>query len=61
MINLIGKITKNTKKLKIGKFYDYGKMPRERRKLGHITVVSKTQNERDKLLESINKTIMDGN
>ncbi len=61
MINLIGKITKNTKKLNIGKFYDYGKMPREGRKLGHITVVSKTQNERDKLLESINKTIMGGN
>mgnify|MGYP001170276033 CR=1 FL=1 len=61
MINLIGKITNNTKKLNIGKFYDYGKIPREGRKLGHITVISKTQNERDKLLESINKTIVGGN
>ena len=60
MINLIGKISNNTKKLKIGKFYDYGKIPREGRKLGHITVVSKTQNERDNLLESINESIMGG-
>ncbi|MAD91582.1 MAG: 5-(carboxyamino)imidazole ribonucleotide synthase [Gammaproteobacteria bacterium] len=57
MINLIGKISNDTKKLKIGKFYDYGKMPREGRKLGHITVVSKTQNERDALLEAIGKSI----
>jgi phosphoribosylaminoimidazole carboxylase (NCAIR synthetase) len=56
MVNLIGQISNDTKKLKIGKLYDYGKVPREGRKLGHVTVIGKSKNERDKLLETISNS-----
>jgi 5-(carboxyamino)imidazole ribonucleotide synthase len=57
MINLIGAIDPAVRALKQGTLHDYGKEPRPGRKLGHITVVSETAGERDRLLNIIEQTV----
>ena len=57
MVNLIGEISESTRALKQGELHDYGKTPRTGRKLGHITVVADTAEQRDALVEIIDKTV----
>lgn len=57
MINLIGAIDPAVRALKQGTLHDYGKAPRPGRKLGHITVVSESAEERDRLLNIIERTV----
>lgn len=53
MVNLIGEIPDAARQLAATHLHDYGKTPREGRKLGHITVVSDTSAGRDKLVDSV--------
>ena len=53
MLNLIGTIPAAARSLQIGELHDYGKEPREGRKLGHITVVADSAEQRDRLLADI--------
>jgi 5-(carboxyamino)imidazole ribonucleotide synthase len=57
MINLIGEISASTRAQDVGELHDYGKTPREGRKLGHVTVVADNPQERDALVEIIDKTV----
>lgn len=57
MVNLIGQIPPAARALEVGQLHDYGKAPRPGRKLGHITVVEKDADERDRLLDIIDKTV----
>jgi 5-(carboxyamino)imidazole ribonucleotide synthase len=49
MLNLIGRMPPARKLLRIAgaHWHDYGKAPRARRKLGHVTLVAPTQKARD--------------
>ena len=55
MLNLIGEIPEASGNLQIPGcwLHDYGKSPREGRKLGHITVVADSAAERDRRLEQV--------
>ncbi len=55
MLNLIGEIPAAARQLDTADatLHDYGKSPRAGRKLGHITVVADSAEERDKMLEAI--------
>ena len=53
MVNLIGGISDATRALDVGVLHDYGKAPRAGRKLGHVTVVADTAEQRDTLVEEI--------
>ena len=57
MINLIGEISESTRAQSVGELHDYGKTPREGRKLGHVTVVADSAEQRDALVEIIDKTV----
>lgn len=57
MVNLIGRIPTAARALEAGQLHDYGKTPRPGRKLGHITVVENSADERDRLLDIIDKTV----
>ena len=57
MINLIGEIPVAARTLKTGHLHDYGKASRAGRKLGHITVVAETADERDALLDIIDANV----
>ncbi len=57
MVNLIGEIRSETRALGIGSMHDYGKTPRPGRKLGHITVVADTAEQRDALVGIIADTV----
>jgi 5-(carboxyamino)imidazole ribonucleotide synthase len=57
MINLIGEISAATQALDVGELHDYGKTPRAGRKLGHVTVVADSAEQRDALVEIIDKTV----
>jgi len=57
MINLIGDIPAATRVLEAGHLHDYGKAPRAGRKLGHITVVAETADDRDRLLDIIDTNV----
>ena len=57
MVNLIGEISDATRCLDIGVVHDYGKAPRTGRKLGHITVIADTAEQRDALIEIIDKSV----
>ena len=57
MVNLIGEIRSETRALDIGSMHDYGKTPRPGRKLGHITVVADTAEQRDALVGIIVDTV----
>ncbi len=55
MLNLIGEIPEEARDLDMvdATLHDYGKSPRPGRKLGHITVVAASAEERDGMLEGI--------
>lgn len=53
MVNLIGEIPDAVRALDVGVLHDYGKAPRAGRKLGHVTVVADTAEQRDTLVEKI--------
>ena len=53
MLNLIGAIPAAARTLESGTLHDYGKAPREGRKLGHITIVADSAAQRDRLLADI--------
>jgi 5-(carboxyamino)imidazole ribonucleotide synthase len=57
MVNLIGKISETTRSLEIGQLHDYGKAPRPGRKLGHITVIAESAEQRDQLVEKIDNSV----
>jgi 5-(carboxyamino)imidazole ribonucleotide synthase len=58
MVNLIGVISDATRALPAGVLHDYGKTARPGRKLGHVTVIAATAEQRDALVEIIDKTVM---
>lgn len=57
MVNLLGEIPAATRSLDIGELHDYGKKPRKGRKLGHITVTADSAEQRDALVEIIDKSV----
>ncbi len=57
MVNLIGEISAATRAQGVGELHDYGKTAREGRKLGHITVVADTAEQRDALVEIVNSSV----
>lgn len=57
MLNLIGTIPAAARATKSGNLHDYGKEPREGRKLGHITVVADSAEQRDQLLAAIVESV----
>ena len=57
MVNLIGEISGATRSLGIGELHDYGKAPRAGRKLGHLTVVADTAEQRDALVGLIDNSV----
>jgi 5-(carboxyamino)imidazole ribonucleotide synthase len=57
MINLIGKIPDTARELTRGYLHDYGKTPRPGRKLGHITIVVDNAEDRDALVEEIDRSV----
>jgi len=57
MLNLIGKISDATRALDVGVLHDYGKHPRPGRKLGHITVIGESAEQRDALVGKIDKSV----
>ncbi|MGI9202337.1 MAG: 5-(carboxyamino)imidazole ribonucleotide synthase [Woeseiaceae bacterium] len=59
MVNLIGSIPDAARSLNAGTLHDYGKAARPGRKLGHITVVSEAEAERDRLLIEIEDSVIE--
>ena len=59
MINLIGEIPDTARALTSAVLHDYGKDPRPGRKLGHITVVGESEEQRDALVEKIVSSVME--
>ena len=57
MVNLIGEISNATRSLNVGVLHDYGKAPRTGRKLGHITIIADTAEQRDALVEIIDNSV----
>jgi 5-(carboxyamino)imidazole ribonucleotide synthase len=57
MVNLIGEINDATRSLNVGSLHDYGKTPRPGRKLGHVTVVADTAEQRDELVGLIDSSV----
>ncbi|MDH3273001.1 MAG: 5-(carboxyamino)imidazole ribonucleotide synthase [Gammaproteobacteria bacterium] len=57
MINLIGQVPDTARHLAHGHLHDYGKTPRPGRKLGHITVVTPSETDRDRLLAEIQDSV----
>jgi len=57
MLNLIGNIPDNARRLEHGVLHDYGKSPRPGRKLGHITVLAETAAMRDALVGKIDNSV----
>jgi len=57
MINLIGTIPESARSQREGYLHDYGKAPRPGRKLGHITVITDTAADRDKLVDIIGQSV----
>lgn len=57
MVNLIGEISAATRALGVGVLHDYGKAPRAGRKLGHVTVVADTAEQRDALVGLIDSSV----
>lgn len=57
MLNLLGEIPDVARGLPMGALHDYGKEPRPGRKLGHITVLADSSDERDRQLAEIEKSV----
>jgi len=60
MINLIGQISATVQQGHEGSLHDYGKAPRPGRKLGHVTVIAESSEDRDhqisKIADSVTKS-----
>ena len=61
MVNLIGEIPPSVRTLDIGHLHDYGKTPRPDRKLGHITVIAESAEQRDALVGIIDNYVTQSN
>jgi 5-(carboxyamino)imidazole ribonucleotide synthase len=57
MVNLIGDIPDAARNLENAALHDYGKEPRPGRKLGHITIVADTAEERDTIVAGFVETV----
>jgi 5-(carboxyamino)imidazole ribonucleotide synthase len=57
MVNLIGKIPDAARELQDAALHDYGKSERPGRKLGHITVVADSTDDRNTLIERIGQIV----
>ena len=57
MINLIGQIPEVARQGYRGSLHDYGKTPRPGRKLGHITVVADSSEDRDRQIAEITDSV----
>ena len=57
MVNLIGEIPNAARELSNAAMHDYGKSARQDRKLGHLTVIADSADERDTLVAQIAKTV----
>ena len=57
MINLIGQIPDAARQGHRGSLHDYGKTPRPGRKLGHITVIADSSEDRDRQIAEINDSV----
>lgn len=57
MLNLIGTIPQAARQLEAGCLHDYGKTPRPGRKLGHITVVANSSEDRDRQIREISDSV----
>ena len=57
MVNLIGEIPQAVRALDIGVLHDYGKSPRPGRKLGHVTVIADSADQRDTLVKIIDDCV----
>jgi len=57
MVNLIGQIPDAVSELSDAKLHDYGKSARPGRKLGHLTVIADSADDRDALVQQIKKTV----
>jgi 5-(carboxyamino)imidazole ribonucleotide synthase len=57
MLNLIGTIPEAARQLAQGWLHDYGKTPRTNRKLGHITVVASSSEDRDRQIREISDSV----
>jgi 5-(carboxyamino)imidazole ribonucleotide synthase len=57
MLNLIGDIPEQARRLSNGILHDYGKQPRPGRKLGHITVIADTIEARERILAEIQQIV----
>jgi 5-(carboxyamino)imidazole ribonucleotide synthase len=53
MVNLIGEIPEAARQDNEGCLHDYGKAPRQGRKLGHITVVAESSEDRDRQISKL--------
>ena len=57
MINLISSIPDTARNLAHGQLHDYGKTPRRGRKLGHITFVADSSDDRDQWIDEISASV----
>jgi 5-(carboxyamino)imidazole ribonucleotide synthase len=57
MINLIGQIPAAAREGHEGSLHDYGKAPRPGRKLGHITVIGTSRDDRDRQIRQITDSV----
>jgi 5-(carboxyamino)imidazole ribonucleotide synthase len=57
MVNLIGEISEATRALEVGELHDYGKTARKGRKLGHVTAIADSAEQRDAFIEIIGKSV----
>ena len=57
MVNLIGRIPEAARQLDNASLHDYGKSERPGRKLGHITVVAETADDRDARIAQISQSV----
>jgi len=57
MLNLIGEIPDAARALEDAYMHDYGKTPRPGRKLGHLTILLDTAEERDARIDIIDKIV----
>lgn len=57
MINLIGQIPAAARQDHDGALHDYGKAPRPDRKLGHITIIGESSEDRDRKISKITDSV----
>ncbi len=57
MVNLISEIPEAVRQTNDGFLHDYGKAPRQGRKLGHLTVVAESSEDRDRQISEIANSV----